>query len=315
MWANAAGLACNRPAADLSGEVAPPFQGGQSPGVIYVFDCQSTDKGVPNSPIFNRSGVGPLSITFDVPPSQTSAAQIRDGNGNEIIAAGSNAPDADINWLIFNVVRADGQPDTGGDPPAQGPPYDPGDFTITPTVNYDDRDNNPQSFSPTIVFKPTIVAPNGEFTVPISIDMPDGSQLFGDFNLTTGDISIGGGNGAGDGVSGPDRELPEGQPPEENEALVGVRVRSTISSLSQARVTELLSSGTAPNLYVPRVASVLFRRESSVGDGWSEAIDVKTLDSVIYAEGEAVDYSVVAREGVTISVNAIVRPKCEPCGS
>lgn len=316
MWGNAAGLACNRPPQDIPSQTMPPFTGGQCPGDSYIANVQSATyirfgQPVTEGPFGN--GIGPGPLTFESGPT---FQRIRSAAGGILANFDiSNIPDAtELVSVDFNVRRQDGQPDTCGDPPGITPEYDPNDFTITPTINYDDADGIPRTFSPTILYKPIRVSPNGQFSVPIQITFEDNSNSFGDFNLTTGDITIGGGNGAGDGVSGPDRELDEDEEPGEDETLVGVRVRSTISSISTARVTELFSSGGGPNLYVPRVASVLFERESANGLGWSDPIDVKTLDAVIYSEGEAVRYVVIPRNGVAVSSNPIVRPSCPPCG-
>lgn len=317
MWSAAAGLACNRPPQDLSGETGPRFDGGQCAVDYNVTASRSFSESASGSPAFTD---GPFTQRMTGPVKIVSLNDNETGNVGEAIRGtqgrqiSASSQTRDVVFLFdISTARVDGQPDTCGDPPGQGPPYEPGDFTTNPVIPYDDESGNPQTVSPTVVYKPVTVSPDGQFSVPISVEFQDGSSVFGDFNLTTGDINIGGGNGAGDGVSGPDRELEPEEQPTEGEQLIGVRVVSTIGDFSAARVTEINGIGNAPNLLVPRVASVLFRYESSVGNGWGQPIDVKTDDAVILADGDAVEFAVVPQQGVTVQSRAIVRPKCPKC--
>lgn len=317
MWSNAAGIACNREPQDLSGLTGPPFPGGQCPGTLYAVTTRQRTVVNGNENITQpgtANGVGPLSFTSTPPDGSapnTAYEAVLDAGGNPVrfAAVSSGDPNAQLEaeLLVDSVVPLNGGPNNCGDPPGNAPGYEPGPFTTNPTVNYEDENGDPQTTSPTIVYRPLRTGPGGDFVVPVSVEFEDGSSVFGDFNLTTGDLNFGGGNSGGDGVSGPEREKDPDEPLAEGEKIVGVRVISSPSSDGAAKITRIFGVGDSPDLLVPRTGSVLFKYESSVGNGWSQPFDVKTSDAVIYSEEEAIDAVFIPQVSVTFTLKWIVR--------
>lgn len=317
MWSNAAGFACNREPQDLTTEAGPPFPGGQCPGTLYA--VVSRGRTTINGQEFNvgpNTGTGPGPLTFvDTPPPgsvpNTKYQAVLDANGTPV--ANSSASSSDPNTVlsaelfIDSVTPLNGGPNDCGDPSGTIPPYEPGPFTITPTVNYDDENGDPKTTTPTIIFRPVVTGPTGDFTVPISVEFPDGSFSFGDFNLTTGDINFGGGNSGGDGVNGPEREVDPDDELGEFEKIVGVRIISTVPPPGTSKIRRIFGVGSAPDLLIPRAGSVLFRYETAVGNGWSQPIDVKTSDAVIYADEVACDAVFIPQVSVTFTLTWIVK--------
>lgn len=307
MWGNAAGLACNREPQDIEDAIAPPFSGGQCPGVFY----RVITTNAPNPP-FNPAqstsgpGVGPLSYVTDNGPGFSSAG-IVDANGNAIAGGSYDGSNGPVVVTVIDVQRLDGQPDDCGDAPVSVDPYDPANFTVSPPVTFTDENGTDVTINPTIVYSPITTNEGNEFSAPFEITFEDGSSLFGDFNLSTGDINIGPGNSGGGGAAGPEREKDPDEPLEEGEEIIGVRVVSAFATLSGARLTEIATVGNAPNLYVPRLATVLFRRETAVGNGWSQPYDVQTTDAVIYSDVVSIDAAVTFRPGVTGSYKLVLR--------
>ena len=308
LWSNAASIACNRTPQDVGPYVAPPFEGGQCPGERYNLTVALFFDGVQQGqPLSFTNKIGPISIeTGTIEQSGNAFAQVNDGNGDGITGLSSATQEPSVQ--VSNVSLTFGGVDDCGDPEAEVPPYDPGNFTTNPDVTFTDDTGTDVTISPTIVYKPVTTNSDNEFAVPFEITFEDGSSLFGDFNISTGDFNIGPGNSGGDGASGPEREKDPDEPMEEGEEIVGVRVISTVGTLSQGRLTEIASVGSAPNLYVPRLATVLFRSETSIGNGWSQPFDVQTTDAVIYSDEVAINAAVTFRPGVTGTYKLILRP-------
>ncbi len=306
LWDNAAGLACNRAPRDISPALGVPFQGGQCPA-LYRMTAQPAKNGVLFASPSTKTGVGPISYEAGPNDPTGSFARISIPANNNWFIAGTSEAGAVISYVVQSLEKLDGQPDDCGSLPPVAPPYNPDDFTTTPTVTYTDDEGVDRTISPTLVFAPITTNLNNQFTVPVEITLGPGSQLFGDFNLTTGDVNIGPGNSGGGGSGGPEREKDPGEELEEGEEIIGVRVISTVDSLGKAQLTEIATVGDAPNLYVPRVASVLFRYETAVGTGWSQPFDVQTLDAVIYSGEPAIDAGVTFRTSVTGSYKLVLR--------
>lgn len=307
LWGNAAGVACNREPQDIGAATSPGFEGGQCVGDTYEVDT-NRNGGPSNTQRFTDEGdliQGPISgITqFD---NGSGLFNYRLNVGNGVTTLATNFTTAQ-NFQIVDVRNVTNPADDCGDPPPTVDPYDPANFTTNPTVTFTDENDTDVTINPSITYSPVTTNEGNEFSAPFEINFEDGSSLFGDFNLTTGDISIGPGNSGGDGAAGPEREKDPDEPLEEGEEIVGVRVISVVNSLSSGRLTEIATVGDAPNLYIPRLATVLFRRETAVGNGWSQPFDVQTIDAVIYSDVVSIDAAVTFRPGVTGSYKLVLR--------
>ncbi|MEM7063812.1 MAG: hypothetical protein AAF572_11690 [Cyanobacteria bacterium P01_B01_bin.77] len=100
---------------------APPFEGGQSPGVRYHFELtmQYGDVFTPDSR--THSAVGPLSVETGTQPDKLCSASLKHGRGTYYSTFASNPDNCPVNYHLRNVRRADGQADTGGNPPVPAP--------------------------------------------------------------------------------------------------------------------------------------------------------------------------------------------------
>ena len=98
----------------------PPFAGGQSPGVIYNLTADFVSEFPPGSTpsvsSISDSGPGPLSLDSVDDPNGT-FINLVDGNGQTLVVYKIDNDSQVANLENIVVTRADGQPDTGGDPP------------------------------------------------------------------------------------------------------------------------------------------------------------------------------------------------------
>lgn len=317
-WSNMRSRACNLPPQEIPFEGGVP--GGQCPGVQYQVTTSYQAIIYLNGNVFNdvttnnvSTGPGPISIeTFDTqPPNGIVGEQLRYSNGNfaggQTIGGGGANETFEVIRLQLDIVRLDGLPDDCGEVPGDAVPYNPSDFTLTTPFTYTDADGVDRTVNPNLVFAPVRIGPGGDFVVPFEITLDDGGPSFGDFNLTTGDINIGGGNSGGGGNSSPEREVPPDEPLGEFDRIIGVRVVSVVPNLSAARVNEIFSDDGSPPLVIPRLATVVFEMETAVGDGLSEAFDVKTYNSIIYSPRDALSVQVFPRLGVNVTYTLIVK--------
>ena len=126
-----------------SPELAPPFEGGQCPGVRYTWsgtilrtlEDGSTSTVTPNTSCsFNNpnNGPGPISIFSNRRTTDRVSAGVDFGNGTsrEVVAvAGGGADQSKVEWLSFTPIECDGndpasEPQDCGDPdpvPVPGP--------------------------------------------------------------------------------------------------------------------------------------------------------------------------------------------------
>lgn len=333
MAENLRGIACNVP--PTTDNLPPaPFQGGQCE-TAYTFNAQFQVDGVNQGPNAGYSAVGPISTANaqfgpdeERPPefgggtsSQFSViSNITDGAANVVTLGGANwnpgDPERSSRYVITNMMRSDGQPDDCGNPGPDIPPYNPGDFTDTPQVDYDDDDGNPITINPTIVLAPVFVDVSGEIKIPVNINFDDGSQLFGDVNLSTGDIDFNFGNGPGDcqepqPVRDDDSvEGDEPADPDENniDPIVAVLVK-VVSIDPGAKVTEIASENNFSNLFVPRLAWGSFQCliEDGGGLGWSVDFDVRQRVQIVECPVSwgARFVNVTAQPGVSITYVAL----------
>ena len=309
----------------------PPFEGGQCPGVAYrVFYTIEMGNQFGN---FSRLDgflspavlVGPISsISASVPKTVGASdgfaqVEIISQSGTFVETASANL--VYRNPIIESIERVDGLPDDCGSPPppplpppAPFPPLPPEDRPVT------DPDGGPDidfTFAPRVgpvfigiggglyvpvevnISGPNINAP---INVPVNISLPDFAPTF---NI--------GGNGGNGGEPGPpdvpccdppeqpgpteegeEDEPVEVEPDEEGGRLFGVRVASVVNA-SRAKATRVGLSPNSPQLWVPRIATVVFELKSEDSEG-----NVVTSTSGDY-NVKTTNQLVIAPEGVTVS--------------
>ena len=299
-------IACNTPT-NPANIPDPPFTGGQCPGGVYQVGLVMA----PGGTYVINNVVGPIQ-SIDCEPF---------GAGSRILINGAQVQ-ASTNALRAcpidqtNIVRTDGQPDDCGDPGVPVTPYDPGDWTENPSVDFDDDGGNPVNINPTLIFAPVTVAVDGTVNVPVTVNFNDGSSLFGDFNLSTGDIQFGGGGNGGEGqepkpvrdddsVEGDDPNNPED---ELADPIIAVLVK--VTNVTNAKVTEIpATGGGAYDLTVPRLGWISFYCLIADGGGkaWTKDIDVRNRVQITECPipWGAVNVDVQPATGVTLSYTAL----------
>lgn len=315
LYRSAQQVACNRPPDDIGPAVNPGFSGGQCVGDIYEVDT-SRNGGPPSTQTMTNQGQpiqGPISgiEQFDNGTGLFNYRLIV-GNGFTNLATNFTTPQ---NFTIVAIRNLTNPSDPCGNPGPEIPQYDPTDWTSTPTINYDDDGGNPMTVSPTVVFSPNFLGPDGGLRVPFDFEFAPGVNLTGDINLNTGDITLGGGgNGNGPDYSDPqEEEQPSGGPGELGD-VIGVRVVSTEDG-SGVDTTEILQTGGNPNIYVPRTATVAFRYQTGVNtSAWGTDIPVKNLNFVVWAERPALEVRVTPESGWMLDVRRILEKRTGECG-
>ena len=317
LFRNARNLACNQAPDSVADEFDPPFSGGQCMGAPYLASGELLRNGVVATTFNNRFGIGPISLQRTAPSSTTTQAlALVDSEGRILASLGGGPPDDMLSINVTNLQRTDGLPDNCGDPPADILPYSPLQNTTDVDVTFDDDQGNPVTITPNLTFGPVELLPDSALSIPITVVFEPGSSLFGDFNLTTGDICFSIGNGAGDGVPTTPIEIPEDENPEENQ-LVVIGARVVTNSISDAsRATEIFQSGPNPNIYAPRLGSVAFLYETSTGArSWGVDIPVKNTDFVVWSPQPAINVGGTPEPGVDFSVFPIIQTVDCTCGN
>lgn len=303
----------------------PPFEGGQCEGVVYNIFTEVLSGPNAGPPSFRGARTGPITYYPDAQGEISSPTGIplfgrvicgTAPGGQSCFQLGSPSPNVIDTW-----ERADGQPDECGDPPPEIPqpptplpPLPPEDRPVT------DPDGGPDidfTFAPRVgpvfigvgggLFVPVTVNISGPniyapIDVPVNISLPDFSPTF----------NIGGGGGGGGEPGPPDvpccdppeqpgpteegeeDEPVEVEPDEEGGRLFGVRVASVVNA-TRAKATRVGLSPNSPQLWVPRIATVVFELKSEDSEG-----NVVTSTSGDY-NVKTTNQLVIAPEGVTVS--------------
>lgn len=186
----------------------------------------------------------------------------------------------------FRVVPNDGQPDNCGNPPGPQPTYPPEGIDVPVTIPFDSPEG-PVSEPATIrIFAPIVVG-YAPFTVnaPVTINGPNidfsGTlEITPEFNF---EPNFGGGDSSpgqpvGTGPNEDPSSAPDTDEDDSENRLIGVLVRS--QPTGETRTTELDESN-APDLFVPRLATVYFRTRNRGLLGWNGPHDVKTTSAYI----------------------------------
>lgn len=279
-----------------------PFEGGQCECVTYRVTVRGRNESNPDpNALFGVADlVGPI---FGVYVNGTSygvrhGASACGGVRNFQYGSGGNGPEP----FIDSVVRLDGLPDNCGDPPISIPPYPPGGVTIPISPTYITNEGDEISLLGDVtIFAPVAVfAPVTTVFAPVRVDLGgvtfDGTlELAPDFEFNFGTPP--GDDSPGKPTPTDDPEDPDTSPDtdddESNERLIGVYVRSR--RVGRTAQTEIAGFN-APDLFVPRLASVYFRVRNRGTLGWLGPIDVKTTSAYIpvpanaFAVASRVDY-------------------------
>ncbi len=181
-------------------------------------------------------------------------------------------------FAISAVIPLDGPDDCGNLPPVYPPPiFVPRDIDIT----YE-GDDGPINVNIPFVFAPITANFNGTLRIPVTFSL-GGLEFTGDINLPDFNFTL---NppalppGSGDDLEpvGPDEEGETVPPLPPGQKIIGVAVNSTI--VQEGRVGSIDFTN-APDIIVPRAASVKFAYSIGVATFWSSDIDVKTLRAFI----------------------------------
>ena len=323
----------------------PPFSGGQCECVNYIvsYSFFRASTGVTTNGQFNRKGPigGPLNgVVVPENPNRLSwgfryGSEDCGGRLFELLA--SAAPDGDsgeFTLTITSVVTASGAPDECGSPPPPPPPppspLPPGPPEDRPVTDPDGGPDIDFTFAPSL--GPIFVDIDGSLKIPVNVNV-SGPNIFApinvpvnislpDFNPT---FNIGGGGGGGNPAPpevpccdppakpGPEVDGDENQPieiapAEPGRRLYAVRVRSTVNE-PNAQATKILLTGDGPDLWVPRIGSVIFELEVEDEEGSAQLTtsidyDVKTTDQLVLAPEGVKIKTVFISPAKAVSVSA-----------
>ena len=312
----------DEPAPDNPPDFGPyptQFEGGQCP-VDYRISCVATRyfngqlASERDELIGGQFFRGPIEEVFLTAGNQD--IWVRHNNGQESdLQSGdpSNVTYGDLREVV--VTRVDGQPDNCGNLPPEQPGIEPEPDEIC----YDGPNGE--------ICEPITIQPrtprrdnNGDIIIPFNFDIGLGPFNV-DFNLSTGNINIGGGGGGGSNGDGnpcckkpnlddtPDNPdlpgTPPPQDPENDREFVGVIVTAT-DIRPNAKAT-VLTGGPDVNLYIPRLATISFAVKLGESRAWTDDIPVRKQRQYIEYQGvgTAYRYNIYPEPGFTVQVEPI----------
>jgi hypothetical protein len=308
-----------------------PFTGGQCPGVLYSVSGQGFDfqtKRCNNGDIQDNSGPynrGPVTVTGPITNifrRDVSGSCGVGRRGYEWVAVANAGIEVALFSVVtgfpsqvyansfgamnITVVRADGQPDTCGDPDVVIPPFSP----ITTTVNVEYEDNSQTTINEDVditVFAP-FVAIGGAIIAPVTVTGNDFS-LVGEVNLDGSglisfepDIDFNFGKGGGDSPApSPDPSIETPEPESGSGLIVGAIVTATPTG--QGRATQILQ-GVNPDIFAPRIGNISFYVNTPSGQAWTEDAPIKNLRQYVPCPylGGAADVKATAEPGYSLNV-------------
>lgn len=306
----ASNLVCNMPPDDVAPALEGGLPNGQCVDTIYQVSSDAVING--NPPVFAGSNSGPGPIFREKGPNSPDGELdvLRDANGSFLSGGGTTAPGGTFNLVNISIVPLNGPDNCGGQDP-DAPPFNPTDWTSTNTVMYDDDNGNPTSVDVDLVFGPAGGDGGGGFSVPFSLDFGNGLDLFGDINLTTGDITIGFGNSSGEGIepTTPKELDPSVDPQQAGLVVVGVRVLSVVD-VDATDATEIFQSGGNPNIWAPRLGHISFLYPTPEGTAWGVDIPVKNTDQIIWSVRPALAVAGTPNLGTSFTIRPLVVEAC-----
>ena len=272
----------------------PPFTGGQCPGVLYRVQwrwqggCRNNQLG----PLLTFPG--PIRAVFHYPvnpPFNAGVTVDAPGGGNTGDGCGTQNPTTGITEI--NVFRADGQPDTCGDPAIPPTPLPPegveqpisftyvnvegdtitelGDLTIFAPVIAPSFELNPKIYAP---FRLQL----GPNSFKGTLELPDLN-----FDLRPEFTRRGPGSDPDTTPIAPGPDNPDTPDDETERILTGILVRSEAGGTTST--TELFQPD-GPNIYVPRLANAYFRVRVGNQLSWAGPYDVKMREAFIPAPAD-----------------------------
>lgn len=324
---------CDRPPEDLPED--PPFEGGQCL-VTYRVTTRTRARLISNNsasfdydltrttqPYIGR--ITGTRVDFE-PPFIVPKVVHNSGNNAEGVDGLPDTVFKDVEVRIVSVSRIDNLPDNCGNPPS---PIDPSPVPLPPqTIPIPYTDPNGVTVFIPVAFAAGFIYINadGEFNIPVTINVDGRLNLNGTFNFNGGDIRInigGGGNGGSPGEGpggggdsgGPGGLDPGGEqpadpidppppPPERDQPgkkiLVGVLCNLSIDDPSS--ISTIFQEGSNPDIQVPNLGFVNFAYQVGTDiSAWGSDIPIKNLFSVLFAENSlpCTDYGFTLRQGVT----------------
>lgn len=318
---------CGVPPRDVTDEVAPQFSGGQCEDVLYVieYDFRKTNAGTIQTGSSTTGGFGPIrkgpTVVETFPDGDTQETAILLTRDDEIpLVIGVKADPSIAEYTITSVTRADGQPDTCGDPPPSPPEsYDPSDFTVSPPVTYDPPSGSPVAINPTFVYSPIQVDVDGSVKVPVKINIDADLDLFAEINLNTGDfnyvvdVDVTPPTPIEDPTETPVLEPPVSNPVTPVEPIQGVIIAvitRVVEIAPKYPGTSLPTATAGAEFYVPRLGTISFLCEglNQSVPAWTVDIDVKYTEQIVYCPVPwgAVAVSATSQEGISWTVELVV---------
>jgi len=269
----------------------PPFTGGQCPTEYRVTISRTlfseSEGQPPSSATVDRIGQGPVSGVFvrasteGAPSGRYESSIIVAFASGEVTAGSTFVDNGSTGYVIDNVsvVRTDGQPDNCGSPPPDIPPFPPEGDTVNIDITYTNNEGDTVvELGDLTIFAPVVIAPVN-IVAPIRVNLPDVSfngqiVLAPRFDVVLNPPA----STDGPGEEGGDDEQPE---PDDEKELIGVRVITSDPTAGGA--TTIFGQGAAPNLYVPRLATVQYEVKFEGVTAWTEPVDIKAANQFVPA--------------------------------
>jgi len=279
----------------------PPFTGGQCPGVNYVARVRVTNPGPLGNcqesvfdTALNGIGPGPISGTqVNTTPNPDGRVTYRfgfvgPGGFSEFTQTTVTPSCGEASFGVLTVQRADGQPDTCGNPTPSTPPFPPDGDTVSIDITYvNNEGDNVTELGDLVIFAPVVIAPV-TVVAPVRIDLPDVSfngniVLSPDFSVELQPPSFR--RGPGDTDAPPPPENPDTSPatPQDDSSRRIVGAIATVTSDPSDGLATEVASADGPDLFVPRMGTLSFRIRAAESLSWTAPFDIKTTRQFIPA--------------------------------
>lgn len=298
--------------------LTPPFSGGQCP-VTYIVSYTIKNADGTVSPVQTTSGTGPVSgiEVVQVGPagggfSGTFSVRIKFANASQTVHTQGTYPGETVNGTITNVTRADGNPDTCGNPP---PKFTPG---VGPTYTWGSPVViTPSPLLPAIEIKvgPPETTDDGGFDISVTVNNNP------EFNLG---VSLGsGGQGYVPPISISGEPIDENNPPEGIDPRnvdegdlpdppEGFKYVGAVVEFTQFPSNIGVIVGTPPNHIFPRTVGNfrLKLKADSVGSFLSDRYDIRedAFSRIIDVNGlQCIGWQLNTEIGFVANIRPILR--------
>lgn len=318
---------------------APPFTGGQCPGVLYKVGvvCVYTPVGGGSNVTvgdFARNVVGAVVggyAEFRTPGSPTLLTIGCRGAGGQDIVLFSLGADAVVSVSTVAITREDGAPDTCGDPPGGTTPP-PSSSTGSTNITYNDNTGTSVTVPINFVFGLAFVDANLNLNIPIRVSFNNSfnPSFNATANLSTGDINFNFGNTniihPPDGTTTPpdgfgtdgdppeqptdtpgDPVIPPADTPEDDTTRIISGVIVTATDIYE-NISEVFQDDN-PNIYIPRLGNVQFLIQVGRKVAWTTDIPIRNRRHFIPCpwEGGAIDVRATPVPNVEISLTKVYK--------